>query len=503
MSKQTSSTTNYTLQFFVSTRFGDPITSISLRGNSFIMGTMMGKATFHYLSDDNKTWKTFIIIKDDTTLECVSDTSFINDGLFLVAQGDEAIMRFNYDTSKPAVKPDGKRISNYIKESEHKIACDSSYVMLSENYMLKLRLKPPYESGNIIQTTKVEYIIKDFIGENAVPEQPQPQYIEMTNYAVPLDFNEQHFVWVEYCDENKRNFCIADVFNNDSNNVYRYSLDKEFGHISHCRLLNKDIVFIVRNLNVCEIRKVNDEFSIIESFIHIGDEVYAVDVFTKPTNNNTETNEDVALCSREVNTNTNTNNINNNAQRNEVMLNMHEGTDDKNHMIQQTNIMPSEKVYDVEFSKSNRNSSSQSENNYQYININSNIGRNNKANRNELVSSTINNNTNPNELEHVHIEVKKPTTIAETYVGECENESENINEFVITLLDIEGNINVYENGKLRKEFNLYDIKKIDKDHKDKQFFSMGYSYYIKYNGKYFLISSDHGCYVIKKEKAKA
>ena len=174
--------------------------------------------------------------------------------------------------------------------------------MLSKNYMLKLSLRPPYEINNSITTTEVNYITKDFSNEIAEQSSLQSKSIEMTNYVVPLDFNAPYFVWVEYCDENKRNFCVANVFNSDINNLYKHSLDKDFGHISHCRLLKQDRVFIVRKLNVCEIRRVNEEFSIVESFIHIGDEVYAVDVFidlNNKTNTDTETNERVLRCIRQ------------------------------------------------------------------------------------------------------------------------------------------------------------------------------------------------------------
>jgi hypothetical protein len=64
-------------------------------------------------------------------------------------------------------------------------------------------------------------------------------------------------------------------------------------------------------------------------------------------------------------------------------------------------------------------------------------------------------------------------------------------------LDIDGGINIYEDGKIFPFFNLYDIKDIKQEEKNKKFFSMGYSYYIRYNLNYFAISSDYGCYVLK------
>jgi hypothetical protein len=50
---------------------------------------------------------------------------------------------------------------------------------------------------------------------------------------------------------------------------------------------------------------------------------------------------------------------------------------------------------------------------------------------------------------------------------------------IIAILDIDGNVNFYENDIISKKFNLYDIKEINNEQKKKMFFSMGYAYYIK------------------------
>ena len=72
-----------------------------------------------------------------------------------------------------------------------------------------------------------------------------------------------------------------------------------------------------------------------------------------------------------------------------------------------------------------------------------------------------------------------------------------INDICVVSLDIDGNVNLFENRRERTLFNLYELSTIPKDHKEKNFFSMGYAYYIKSNLDYFCISSDHGCYIIK------
>ena len=83
-------------------------------------------------------------------------------------------------------------------------------------------------------------------------------------------------------------------------------------------------------------------------------------------------------------------------------------------------------------------------------------------------------------------------------INKVANESSNKNfNGIIAILDIDGNVNFYENNILSKKFNLYDIKEINKEQKKKQFFSMGYAYYLKFNKNFICITSDHGCYVIK------
>ena len=48
-------------------------------------------------------------------------------------------------------------------------------------------------------------------------------------------------------------------------------------------------------------------------------------------------------------------------------------------------------------------------------------------------------------------------------------------------------------------FNIYEIDNIDKEYKDKEFFSIGFPYYITYNKDYYVIGTDHGAFVIEKE----
>lgn len=67
----------------------------------------------------------------------------------------------------------------------------------------------------------------------------------------------------------------------------------------------------------------------------------------------------------------------------------------------------------------------------------------------------------------------------------------------IATLDYDGNFNVFNRNFEEKLFNLYDINNIKNEFKQKEFFSIGYAYYIKFNLNYYVISTDHGVFAIK------
>lgn len=216
----------------------------------------------------------------------------------------------------------------------------------------------------------------------------------MTNYSVPFDFDGERFVYVEYLSEKERNLCVYYI---NQNVKWMHALDKSFGHISHCKLLPNNRLFLVRSLVLCEIREITDDFLVIQNFKHIGDEVIAVDVFRNPSR----------------------------VLGNEVEMNQ--------------------------------------------INVK----------RDGLMK------------------LNKPENNVFLQVEELKQDNDEDN-LSITLLDIDGNVNVYENLNISKKFNLFEMKDISKDLKEKQFFSMGYPYYIKTSLGFFAISTDHGILLIKR-----
>ena len=342
---------NYILLKLIPNHFADPISALCLTNEYIMVGTMMGSITLYDIKNQ------LAISLTELNTENIADISFNQEEkAFLVAIGDEEIKifrTFNITSEQPL------SINIYDSEMKHNQNCENSYVFLSPYYLFRIQLGQVDEGSFIVYNSNQEYELKQinliennksFIGK-----------IQMSNYSVPFDFNGKYFLWVEFLSNEERNICIADVIKmliNPEEKPKRYNLDKNvFKHISFAKIINDKNIFFVHSKNICEIRMIDDKFTLVENFVHNGEEVYAVDLFY-----------------------------------------------------------------------------------------------------------------------------------------------ENEKDLCIFTLDVKGNVNLYKNKNEITLFNLYELNTIDKDYKDKQFFSMGYQYFIKSNLDYFCISSDHGCIIIKKNK---
>jgi hypothetical protein len=201
---------------------------------------------------------------------------------------------------------------------------------------------------------------------------------QISNYSVPFDFDDKKYLWLDYLEESLRQISI---FHFDSRKTYTHKLSKEFGHISHMKLLPKNRLLLVRNHFLCEIREIDENFKLIHSFNNIGQsEIIAVDFSV------------------------------------DSILN--------------TNY---EKNYEMSV-------------------------------KNDIALSSINEES-----------------------------------ITVSILDINGNVNVWNNLEITNKFNLNEMNDISSEYKKKRFFSMNYPYYIKAYKNYFAVSTDFGVFVIKKK----
>ena len=415
----------YVYYDYIDIAIGDPISSITLTNKYVIIGTMTGGIKLYNFKEK----RIFIISKNN--MEFISGLFFSSQEQILYASiGDVHYLKYEMkepfmDNSMPYSK-----IDLYETNTQHNYKCEDSCVLMSSDSILKLTIFRPELQEKIIDDVYIDYDIT-FLkkNNNLLTKQKIEGKINSTNYYVPLDYDGTNFCWVEYKDENQnREICIQDI---SKGNVYTYienkkSVDKRYGHINHAKLLKNNKILIIHNLNKCVIYKINEPFSEVENFNHIGDEVYSVDILY---DNNT--------LSRSYN-------------KHFLYLNRNKnylddyGTTDKEKLNenQKLNI------------KTKELKSSASEKNYNSFNF-----------------------------------VKYNT-----------NKDKNDENYIIITLDIDGNINKYENKIEEKLFNLYEINGIHQDFKDKKFFEMGYMYFIKTNLYFYCITTDHGCFIIKKKE---
>lgn len=71
----------------------------------------------------------------------------------------------------------------------------------------------------------------------------------------------------------------------------------------------------------------------------------------------------------------------------------------------------------------------------------------------------------------------------------------------VCLVDINCDVFLYEekNDEEKYLFNLHKLNCIDEEIKQQKFFSMGYPYFVKYHKNIIAISTDQGCFLLKKE----
>jgi hypothetical protein len=377
----------YSLHGMIEIRFADPITAIGMSERYVVIGSIMGRIAVYSLVDKQS------LLISDISCENITGIIFDTDDTFTVSVGDVEYVKYKLysDTSIQLVQ-DTMKFRNYESNDLHAQVCDTSFTFLSNPNLMIINLKMPSENNLCIEMTTSAVKIKNTLNNSS-----QDHIISMTNYTVPHDFNNWSFAWVEFLSEKERNIC---VYHFESKDRLCFPVLRDFGHVSFMKLLPNKKLFLVRNLNQCEIRQLDEEFKILYKFKHLGDEVIAVD-----------------FCVNSP----------------KIMLN------------------------DMELNN---------------IHI-----KNNKD-------------------EYLKVENKFYPNVDQEVIEENYNKVSDDNVCIVTL-DVDGNVNVWENFSINKKFNLYDIKDISTDVKNKQFFSMGYPYQIKYNLNHFTISTDHGVFVIK------
>ena len=465
---------------------------------------------------------TNLIINASENISCVVFDTKDN---VIISVGDleiiklEKISTFNINDCKS--KYDYTRVRNYISEEEHIINCENCTCFLtSSNYLM---INTYFEETNSpITMQQIPYKNKilnnlDIVNGN----------IEMFNFCVPFDFDGDKFLFLDYQTKNSRRICIYYTIGKIKPFVHK--INNDFGHISHMKLLCEDRIFLCRKYTQCEIYKINEDFTLLEEWKHIGEEVIAAEIYvngTKISNNilnneneissnnddmeqNELTKRNSNINEKEIKINYNINLDGNKGGRNhkkKLLIDYHKINNSSLRELQYINKWNSRKRYKEEnffsnnSSKNNFNIKNREEIEvYKSKNKFTSKSKNKDYNSNFFIDDEYNsdNNYKPNFLK---LKIKDEENNINKNIFHLNNEFNNQSNISVVTLDINGNLNLYKNRKNNVIFNLYKIQGIEQKYKDEEFFSVGFPYFVIMNSIYFGISTDHGIFVITKCK---
>lgn len=480
---------------------------------------------------------TQLITKSNENIPCIE---FDTDDKINISIGDFEVICLNnmsnFNINDENSTYEYFKIKNYKNDSQHIKYCEQSTCMMnSSNYLIIFTDYGDFDS-------KIYFDNFKYRSRNLRTFKAKSGKIEMSNFSVPFDFDGDRFLFLDYRTKEIRRICIHSVLNDK--NIYEYNISKAFGHISHMKLISSEDnkIFLCRNNNQCEIHLMDDNFTCIQSWDHIGKDVISSFVYIKESkltekfkrklkskknkvknDNKIDINYDNYIIKSNITkSKKNKTNFRNkktnlkfeNLQGTSSILNINNKSlisslykDKVNHnnnlyQYNQPENYEIRKMKSMSQNNSSRrefNSSEKSEKNengveiYNKRNIQNNLIE--LTNQNSFTTKKNNiifNKRKLNDNGQVNIQSYKDNNIT----VDLDNENYNNSNYYIITLDKNGNVNLYNNLKLGKIFNLYEIENIEEKYKKKEFFSVGFPYYIIMNEFYIAITTDHGLFVV-------
>jgi len=490
---------------------------------------------------DNKLKKfsrvTQLITKSNENIPCIE---FDTDDKINISIGDFEVICLknmsNFNINDENSTYDYFKIKNYKNDSQHLKYCEHCTCMMnSSNYLIIFN-----EYGDF--GSKLYFDNFKYRNRNLRNFKPKSGKIEMSNFSVPFDFDGDRFLFLDYITKEKRRICIHSILNDK--NVYEYNISKSFGHISHMKLISSEDnkIFLCRNNNQCEIHLIDDNFTCVQSWEHFGNDVISSFVYIKESkltekfkkklkskkkNNKNDIKIDInydTYIIKNYRTKSKKNKSFFRNKKSKLKLNNLQGTSSilsinnnslvsslyKGKVTHNNNLYRYNQPENYEIRK--MKSMSQNNSSRREFNSSEKSGKNrndveiyNKRNlQNNLIELTNQCSFTP---KHNNIIFNKEKLDGKGQITIKSYKDNNItmdidkenfynsNYYIITL-DKNGNVNLYNNLKLGKIFNLYEIQNIEEKYKKKEFFSVGFPYYIIMNEFYIAITTDHGLFVV-------
>ena len=276
---------DFKLVRYITLRYADPICSIDLSDKCLVYGTMLGTAAC-YLINQKK-----LITLSETQEEHISGVEIqenkddSKDNKIYVCVGDEKIFIFSSINENVNDIPKYEEILNYTNSNDHFQKCDKCFTMLKNDYLVRtfIEFQVDNEKGNKKEsnTYPTQYSIKKL---SNLSEPEITGTIDMSSYCVPFDFDGNNYIFIDFREEKKRIFNAYNISTKTSRLNFEIEQFKEkIGHISLLKILNNDLMFLVRSYNICEIR--DFDFQLKRCFNLRGFEILAFDVFYSDENN--------------------------------------------------------------------------------------------------------------------------------------------------------------------------------------------------------------------------
>lgn len=458
---------NYILIDYIETRFGDPISSLNINSNFCIIGTMLGRLILFNIN----THKTTILLEgsDEEIINInFSTNSNRTSNDFYCCVGDSSILKYTIkpnlmDNNNP-IATQTSNIKNYSEEYLHVKECDNAIVYMTKEIFFMVAIEQIKKKPMILNTTESNYIVKNIESQEII----EKGILRSTNYIVPFDFDGKYFVYLQFFTNVERMLCSYNVF---TQKTWKHLLKSNFGILNYCKLIKDNKLFIVRNLNKCEFRIMDDNFSITHTFSHNGDQVISCDLYYKI----------IKKVKKEK--------IKRLLEQKDGEINIYKlhkedikksNTDNKF----KKNFKKIENTSETETKKNNMNNCEEMSKNLKNENLSNDLFY-----EKEIDDGSYKGINSNNEEEN---EDKNKLKKEENYENIKANSLLNI-----FLVDIDGNINYYNENGIKTLFNINKIKEIDKASRVRGLFSLNLSYIIKYNHPYLAISTDNGCYIFQ------
>lgn len=268
-------------------RYSDPINSMALTDDHLLFGSMIGKVVLYNISK-KKTHKLYEMTNEHI-VGCSLDAKIGNKKIFFISIGDEsAISLEEKENENYEIEIQSNSINNYDNQEYHLNSCSQAFTMLWKNKCLIIYLYHATKHDEDVCTYSTSYCLLTYGIKNIQKELIEEGAINMTNYSVPFDFRHNCFLFLEYTKKNNRDLCLCKFQEKENNKQILMNLEENFGHISFAKILNKNLILIVRNYNLIEIYNIETDTKIVGEFSN-DSEINAIDFYEV---NNQEKNSD-------------------------------------------------------------------------------------------------------------------------------------------------------------------------------------------------------------------